>query len=119
MCSGNEDVPSVEEWLSQDLPSGARIGFDPQLMSEHVFKKYSDALETSGQMLVPVTHNLVDAVWGSERPPRPLNPLLVLSMKYSGEESVHTQTHILCTCMTLWLYIETPKQPQTITHSNH
>ena len=85
-CSGNEDVPSVEEWLSQSLPTGARIGFDPQLMSERVYKKYSNALETSGQVLVGVAHNLVDTVWASERPPRPLNPLLVLSTKYSGEQ---------------------------------
>lgn len=85
--SGNEGVPGVEEWLGQQLSSGARIGFDPQLMSEHVFKKYSDALETTGQVLVPVTHNLVDAVWASERPARPLNPLLVLNTKYSGKES--------------------------------
>lgn len=85
-CSGNEGVPSVEEWLSRNLPSGARIGFDPQLMSEHVYKKYFDALEISGQVLVAVVHNLVDAVWASERPPRSLNPLLVLSTKYSGEQ---------------------------------
>ena len=94
LCLGNEGVPSVEEWLSQSLPLGARIGFDPQLMSEHVFKKYSDALETSGQVLVGVAQNLVDAVWANERPPRPLNPLLVLSTKYSGEEyALQTQRH--------------------------
>ena len=84
-CAGNKDVLSVEEWLSQSLPAGARIGFDPQLMSEHVYKKYYDALDTSGQVLVGVAHNLVDVVWGSERPARPLNPLLVLSTKYSGK----------------------------------
>ena len=83
--TGNEGVPSVEEWLSQTLSSGAKIGFDPQLMSEHVYKKYSDSVDTSGQLLVGVAHNLVDAVWGSERPARPLNPLLVLSTKYSGK----------------------------------
>ena len=33
-CSvGNQDVPSVEEWLSR-LPSGSAVGFDPQLTSE-------------------------------------------------------------------------------------
>ena len=84
---GNEGVPGIEEWLGQQLSSGTRIGFDPQLMSEHVFKKYSDALEMTGQALVPVAHNLVDTVWASERPARPLNPLLVLSTKYSGKES--------------------------------
>jgi Xaa-Pro aminopeptidase len=94
LFSGNEGVACVEDWLSQNLPSGARIGFDPQLMSEHVFNKYSDALETTGQVMVPVARNLVDAVWASERPTRPLNPLLVLSTKYSGEESLHSHSHM-------------------------
>ena len=95
MClfSGNEGVPSVEKWLSQRLPLGARIGYDPHLMSENVFKKYSDAVEGTGQILVPVRNNLVDAIWASERPPQPLNPLLVLGVKYSGEKSLYTHTH--------------------------
>ena len=82
--SGNDDVPSVEAWLSKELAPGAHIGYDPQLMSEHVYKKYSDAVECSGQLLVPLSHNLIDEVWGSERPPRPTNPLIVLATKYSG-----------------------------------
>ena len=83
-ASGNDDVPSVEAWLSKELAPGAHIGYDPQLMSEHVYKKYSDAVECSGQLLVPLSHNLIDEVWGSERPPRPTNPLIVLATKYSG-----------------------------------
>lgn len=72
---------------------GARVGFDPQLMSEELFKKYFETLECCGQILVAVTHNLVDIVWGSERPSRPTNPLLVLSTKYSG-----LLLYILCAC---------------------
>jgi len=41
-------------------------------------------LESGGQELVATSVNLVDEVWGSERPPRPCNPLLTLSLKYSG-----------------------------------
>ena len=85
MLPGQSGVPRVEEWLSKTLPPGARVGFDPQLTSEELFKKYSEALECSGQNMVAVQCNLVDIVWGSERPPRPANPLLVLSTKYSGK----------------------------------
>lgn len=53
-------------------------------MSEQIYKKYSEALECSGQVLVGLPHNLIDVVWGSERPARPTNPLLVLSTNYSG-----------------------------------
>ena len=43
------------------------------------------ALESSGQELVAVSVNLVDVVWGSDRPSPPCNPLLILPLKYSGE----------------------------------
>lgn len=98
--TGNDGVPTVEEWISTNLPSGARVGFDPQLMSEHVFKKYSDALECSGQMLIALTFNLIDIVWGSERPPRPTNSLVVLCNKYSGEPSL---PNYICVCQLLML----------------
>ena len=39
---GNEGVLKLEEWLSQKLPSDAKIGFDPQLTSEGVYKKYNE-----------------------------------------------------------------------------
>ena len=41
------------------------------------------AVEYSGQLLVPVSANLVDSVWDS-RPPRPSNPVTVLPLQYSG-----------------------------------
>ena len=47
-------------------------------------------LESGGQELVATSVNLVDEVWGSERPPRPCNPLLTLSLKYSGENYLHS-----------------------------
>lgn len=34
--------------------------------------------------LVPLSHNLVDIVWGSERPRRPKNLVFPLDVKYSG-----------------------------------
>ena len=43
------------------------------------------ALESSGQELIAVSVNLVDVVWGSNRPSPPCNPLLILPLKYSGE----------------------------------
>lgn len=34
--------------------------------------------------LVSLSNNLVDLVWGSDRPPRSLNPVFPLSMKFTG-----------------------------------
>jgi Xaa-Pro aminopeptidase len=83
MKQGTSGVPTIEEWMSKELESGARIGFDPSLTSHKVFKKYSEATECTGQVLVPVSVNLVDLVWDS-RPARPVNPLMVLPLQYSG-----------------------------------
>ncbi|CAI8054675.1 Xaa-Pro aminopeptidase 1 [Geodia barretti] len=83
MKQGTSGVPTIEEWMSKELESGARIGFDPSLTSHKVYKKYSEATECTGQVLVPVSVNLVDLVWDS-RPARPVNPLMVLPLQYSG-----------------------------------
>eukprot|EP00731_Ephydatia_muelleri_P035767 Em0158g7a len=83
MKQGNSGIPSVAEWLSKELPSDARIGFDPNLISEALYKSYEEALEYTGQRLVAITTNLVDEVW-SDRPPRPAGPLMVLPLHYTG-----------------------------------
>lgn len=83
MKQGNSGVPSVAEWLSKELPSDARIGFDPYLISEALYKSYDEALEYTGQQLVAIATNLVDEVW-SDRPPRSAGPLMVLPLRYTG-----------------------------------
>lgn len=45
---------------------------------------FMQAVECSGQKLVPITTNLVDEVW-PERPPRPAGPLMVLPLDYTGK----------------------------------
>ena len=42
------------------------------------------AVECAGVDLVSVPSNLVDVVWGGERPPRPCNQVMVLPIEYSG-----------------------------------
>ena len=42
-------------------------------------------LEAKGSKLVPLSVNLVDEVWGSERPPRPASKVFALDIKYAGK----------------------------------
>eukprot|EP00731_Ephydatia_muelleri_P036399 Em0248g1a len=67
--------PSLWTLMKQELPSDARIGFDPNLISE--------GLGIYWTALVAITTNLVDEVW-SDRPPRPAGPLMVLPLHYTG-----------------------------------
>lgn len=84
MKLGNPGVPSLEKWLAKNLPSGSKVGFDPNITSELAVKQYTEALDCAGIDLVPVSNNLTDVVWGGEKPPRPCNQLMVLPIKYSG-----------------------------------
>lgn len=63
-------IPSWFEWASQNVTQGKRIGFDhtqyPATACELRTKFFLDKnIEVVG------TPNLVDLVWGSERPQRP------------------------------------------------
>lgn len=42
------------------------------------------ALKDRQSELVSLSENLVDAVWGSDRPARTLNPVFPLSIEFSG-----------------------------------
>ena len=59
-----------ETWLKANAPEGARIGFDPWLISEDGLARYTKA----GIAMTPVESNPIDAVWRS-RPPAPQAPV--------------------------------------------
>lgn len=42
--------------------------------------------EKGGKDLVGMDVNLIDELWGSERPARPCEPVIVLDNKYAGKE---------------------------------
>jgi Xaa-Pro aminopeptidase len=56
-------------WLKANAPAGARIGYDPLLISEEGLARYTDA----GLTMQPVTANPVDAVW-TDQPAPPQAP---------------------------------------------
>ncbi|KAI8924416.1 aminopeptidase P [Entophlyctis helioformis] len=80
---GLPEVPSRSEWLTQVLPAASRIGIDAELVSVNEAKVLSDSLTKAGHSIVH-TPNLVDAIWEG-RPARPVNPVKVLDLKYSGQ----------------------------------
>jgi Xaa-Pro aminopeptidase len=48
-------------------------------------KALKESLGKIGSSLVSTEENLVDLVWGKDRPPRPCNPVNVLPLKYTGK----------------------------------
>ncbi|XP_036126713.1 xaa-Pro aminopeptidase 2 [Molossus molossus] len=74
----------IVNWLLTEIPTGGRVGFDPLLFSIGTWKTYDMALQGSHRELVSITTNLVDLVWGSERPPVPSQPIYALQEAFTG-----------------------------------
>lgn len=78
---------ALNGWLASKLKRGETIGFDPWLHTAGEIKRLGEALAAHGIVLKPTTGNLVDQVWGKERPPPPLAPVVPHALKYAGRSA--------------------------------
>ena len=74
-------------WLTAHCQSGDVVGFDPWLHTAGEIGRLTDALKAHGIKLKPVPVNLVDRVWGSERPSPPASPIIAQPIKYAGRDA--------------------------------
>jgi Xaa-Pro aminopeptidase len=72
-----EQPPS--KFVADHAPEGARIGYDPWLMSEDSLARFREA----GLSLVPVAENPVDVAW-TDRPAPPAGPAVPYDVAYAG-----------------------------------
>jgi Xaa-Pro aminopeptidase len=82
-----EDPPPT--WLTANAPRGAKIGYDPLLLSEEALGRYTDA----GLAMQPATRNPIDAVW-RDRPAPPLAPAVPHSLEYAGRTATEKREQI-------------------------
>ena len=75
-----EQPPEV--WLAANAPPGARIGFDPWLISEEGLSRYTKA----GLAMTPVETNPIDVVW-KDRPPAPQAPAFPHALIVAGRSA--------------------------------
>ncbi len=71
-------------WLTDRLKSGDVVGFDPWLHTVSEIESLRETLKAAGIALKPTRRNLVDLVWGKERPSPPDAPVVAHPLKYSG-----------------------------------
>ncbi|HVL70647.1 MAG TPA: aminopeptidase P family protein [Beijerinckiaceae bacterium] len=76
---------SLETWIEENLPEGARLAYDPWLHTDEGVRKLEKAAAAAGATLVP-TENLVDAIW-TDRPPAPRAPVRPHPERFAGEGS--------------------------------
>lgn len=100
MRMSQEAVPTLEEWLSANLPEGGLLGIDPYVHSIDDAEKLQAAVrKVEGAALQPLPTNLVDSVWahyGEEvgevgeaaaRPPLPSGAARVLPLAVAGRSA--------------------------------
>ena len=80
-------------WIEQNLPAGARLGYDPWLHTADGAEKLSKACARAGGTLVPVDGNPVDAIW-IDRPAPPVGPVTLHDGRYAGESAKEKLTRI-------------------------
>ncbi|KIX10556.1 uncharacterized protein Z518_01640 [Rhinocladiella mackenziei CBS 650.93] len=82
---GMEDVPTWQEWTTEQAEGGKTVGVDPTVITASDARKLSETLKKkSHATLVGVSENLVDKIW-KDRPPRPAEKVIVLLEEYAGK----------------------------------
>ena len=82
---GLAEEKTLSQWLTEmEKERGSiRVGFDPFVVSMQAHAVYKAALKSPDSALVPITDNLVDAVW-DEQPAPPGNPIYQLADDLTG-----------------------------------
>jgi Xaa-Pro aminopeptidase len=76
------------DWLRAHAPAGARIGYDPWLMSAASLAKYAEA----GFEMIPIA-NPIDSLW-TGRPVPPASPMTAHGVDFAGEASAAKRQRI-------------------------
>ena len=70
------------------------MGIDFNQCTASALKTRSEFFTSQGIEVRSVVPNLVDLVWGEDRPARPINPVTAWDMKYAGVSSLDKQAKI-------------------------
>ncbi|XP_055615430.1 xaa-Pro aminopeptidase 2 isoform X2 [Toxorhynchites rutilus septentrionalis] len=81
----NDDRPNLAEWISGELKPESKVGADPQLVPHSFWITLERQLNSEFIKLVKINRNLIDLVWGPNRPAPKLNSLKVHPLRFAGE----------------------------------
>lgn len=84
---GLQDVPTWQEWSAEQSEGGKVVGVDPRVISAPEARKLSEKIKKrGGQDLMAIEENLVDLIWGSDRPALPAEPVKLLAQHFAGKD---------------------------------
>ncbi|MFP4374149.1 MAG: aminopeptidase P family protein [Spirochaetaceae bacterium] len=76
-------VPQYVDWLSKNVPAGARVGFDSAVLSLETSRSLREGLAEANIEVVP-SEDLLDSIW-EDRPPLPDGPAELVAEHVFGE----------------------------------
>ncbi len=74
------------QWLAGAIAEGAKVGFDPWLVTADQAQKFRTACAKAGASLEGVAENPIDAVW-ADQPARPANPVAAQPLQFAGRST--------------------------------
>ena len=80
--SGEPGTREYPEWLANELPTGARVGFDGMCVSLSAARALGEALGGRGIEVQP-TEDLFESIW-ADRPGLPASAMYVYDPRYAG-----------------------------------
>ncbi len=74
------------DWIEKNVPSGARLGYDPWLHGIEAVNQFKAAAKRAGVELVSLPANPIDESW-DDRPDKPLAKINPHGTQYAGQSS--------------------------------
>ncbi len=74
----------LSDWLIEQLPAGATVGFDPWLHTAAEIVRLKSAVAKRQLVLKPASASPLDKAWGKARPAAPKGKVVVQPMKFAG-----------------------------------
>jgi Xaa-Pro aminopeptidase len=73
-----------DRWIESNLPTGAKLGYDPWLHTVDGAERLARACSNAGATLVPAEPNPVDVIW-TDRPTPPFGAVTLHDFRFAGE----------------------------------
>jgi Xaa-Pro aminopeptidase len=83
----------AQGWIPDNLPQGAKLGYDPWLSTANAVAGLRKAAEKAGGTLVACDTNPIDAIW-KDQPPPPTEPAVPHPFNLAGEKSEDKRTKL-------------------------
>ncbi|SHK02715.1 Xaa-Pro aminopeptidase [Hathewaya proteolytica DSM 3090] len=83
---GQPSVPTISEWLKENIENGSTIGFDGKVISKSFFDNLEKNLSCK-DIKFNLEYDLIDEIW-EDRPEIPMDEIFTFDVKYAGKSRI-------------------------------